>query len=207
MAYLIFIVLLFALLIGLIIGLIYWIYKIYLFYHKGNLRRFKIHIVIFTLLFVFVTWNLQIFPLSKNFYIKGRTTQLTGKSFWSWKEYSYDEFGVRGEGYTLDIYKFSEETADYFMEPDSSFFSDYPNNNNLGIKWTPTPVKNSDIEILEFATPVYVGWKGKVVQWQDNIREIATRKGSYYAYKRKGGTDFYIISPEDRLVILINHNM
>jgi len=154
-----------------------------------------------------VTWELQIFPLSKNFYIKKQTTLLTGKSFWSWKEFNYNELGVRGEGYTLYIYKFNQETAEYFENPDSTFFTEYPPESNSKIRWTPTPVKSEEIEILEFVTPVYCGWKGEIVTRQDFIRKIATSKGAYYAYRHGGSTDFYLVSPKNRLVILINHNM
>jgi hypothetical protein len=154
-----------------------------------------------------VTWELQIFPLSKNVYIKEQTTKLTGKSFWSWKEFSYDEWGVRGEGYTLDIYKFSQETANYFLNPDSLFFTNYPLKTESDIKWTKTPVRDEDLNILDLVTPVYGDWKGEIVNRQDFIKKIATRKGAYYAYRHGGGTDFFIISPKDRLVILINHNM
>jgi len=132
---------------------------------------------------------------------------LTGRSFWSWKEFNYDEWGVRGEGYTLDIYKFDQETAQYFKNPDPTFFTEYPPEGVSEIKWTPTPVKSEEMEILDFVTPVYGGWKGEVVTRQDFIREIATNKGAYYAYRHGGSTDFYLVSPKDRIVILINHNM
>lgn len=132
---------------------------------------------------------------------------MTGKLFWSWKEFNYDELGVRGEGYTLYIYKFDKETAEYFENPDSAFFRNFPPANYSQIRWTPTPVKSGDMEILDFVTPVYAGWKGEIVTRQDFIKNIATQQGSYYAYRHSGSTDFFIISPKERLVILINHNM
>ena len=194
-------------LIGLFVGLFIWIYRLIRLYRKGSKKSFIIQITILTLLVIFVTWEFHIFPLSENFFIKKQTTQLTGKSFWCWKEFSYDEWGIRGEGYTLYIYRFNQETAEYFANPDSTFFMNYPLEINSQIQWTPTPVKNEEMEILEFATPLYAGWKGEIVTRQDFIRAIATREGAYYAYKHGGMTDFYIISPKDRLVILINHNM
>jgi hypothetical protein len=194
-------------LIGLVVGLTIWIIRLFRLYKKGKKKSFSIQVAILTILIVFVTWEIQIFPLSKNFYIKERTTVLTGKSFWSWKEFNYDEWGVRGEGYTLYIYRFSQETADYFKNPDSLFFTNYPPENYSEIKWRATPVKSEEMEILEFVTPFYAGWKGEIVTRQDFIRNIAKNKGAYYAYRHGGSTDFYLISPKDRLVILINHNM
>lgn len=156
---------------------------------------------------IFLTWQLQIFPLSKNFYIQNRTTELTGKKFWSWEEFDYEEISVRGEGYTLDIYKFSEETAEYFKNPEKEFFDNLPTKEFADIRWTRTPVKENEQEILEFVTQTYVGWKGAIVDRQDFIRQIANRPGAYYSYDDGGSTNFYLIAPDKRLVILINHNM
>jgi hypothetical protein len=197
----------FLFILGLVIGLTIWSVRLYKLYKAGKRKSFTIQICILTALIVFATWELQIFPLSENFYIKEQTTKLTGKSFWSWKEFSYDELGIRGEGYTLYIYKFSQETADYFSNPNSLFFSTFPRKTESDIKWTKTPVKKEDLKILEFVTPIYIGWKSEIIARQDFIKKIATRKGAYYAYKDGGGTDFFIISPKDRLVILINHDM
>jgi hypothetical protein len=154
-----------------------------------------------------VTWKLQVFPLSKNLYIKKQCAVLTGKTFWSWKEFAYDEWGVRGEGYTLDIYKFNDEVAQYFKNPDSTFFKTYPPKEYSSIRWTPTPVKSKDIDVLEFVTPIYLGWDGEIVNRQKFIKDIATAPGSFYSFKDGHGSDFYLISPKDKLIILINHNM
>ncbi len=197
---------LFLILLMLIIGFIFWIYKTYKLYIAKKKRAFWINLSILCILFIFITWELQLFPLSKNFYIKDRCEQLTGKTFWSWKDYSYDEMSVRGEGYTLDIYSFSDEMSAYFKNPDSVFFS-YPKINDSDIKWTKTPVSVKEQEILEFVTPVYGGWGNEIIIKQDYIRNIANTEGSYYAYQNTGSTNFYIISPKRRLIILINHNM
>ncbi|MBO0330809.1 hypothetical protein [[Muricauda] lutisoli] len=143
----------------------------------------------------------------KNFHIQDRTSELTGKKFWSWKEFDYEEISVRGEGYTLDIYKFSEETAEYFKNPDKEFFDSLPTKEFADIRWTKTPVKEIEYEILEFVTPSYGGWKGEIVDRQDFIRDIANQPGAYYSFDIGGSTNFYLIAPDKRLVILINHNM
>ncbi len=198
---------LFLLLIGLIVGLIIWIVRLFSLYRKGKKKSFAIQVSILTALLILLTWELQIFPLSKNFYIQNRTTELTGKKFWSWEEFDYEEISVRGEGYTLDIYKFSEETAEYFKNPDKEFFDNLPTKEFADIRWTRTPVKESEQEILEFVIPTYGGWKGEIVERQDFIRQIANQPGSYYSYDDGGSTNFYLIAPDKRLVILINHNM
>jgi hypothetical protein len=181
--------------------------RLFRLYKKGKKKSFAIQASILSAILIFLTWELQIFPLSKNFYIQERTTGLTGKKFWSWKEFDYEEIGVRGEGYSLNIYKFNEQTAEYFKNPSNEFFDSLPTNEFATIKWTRTPVKEDEQDILEFVTPVYGNWNGEIIEKQDFIRQIANKSGSYYSYSAGGSSDFYLISPDKRLVILINHNM
>ena len=202
-----FYLILLLILILLIIGFIFWIYRIIKAYKKGYKKSFWIQSSILGIILIFVTWQLQIFPFSKNFYIKERTEKLTGKSFWSWEEYDYEELGIRGEGYTLDIYEFNDEMADFFSDPTTDFTQNFPPEEFADIKWTKTPVKETDIETLEFVTPTYAGWNGEIVEKQEFIRTIAKEEGGLYAYKKTGGTDFYLISPKRNLIIMINHNM
>jgi len=194
-------------LIVLLVGLVIWIVQLFKLFKKGKKKLFAVQVSILTVLVVFVTWELQIFPLSKNFYIQDRTTALTGMKFWSWGVFEHEEISVRGEGYTLDIFKFNEEIAEYFRNPDKVFYEKFPPNEYADIKWSKTPVIESEQEILEFVTPVYAGWKGEIVDRQDFIRQIANQTGAYYSYDTGGSTNFYLIAPDQRLVILINHNM
>ena len=198
---------LFLVLIGLIVGLFIWIVRLFRLYRKGKKKSFAIQVSILTALLILLTCELQIFPLSKNFYIQDKTTELTGKKFWSWEEFDFEEISVRGEGYTLEIYEFNEEIADYFKNPDKEFFDSFPTKELADIRWTRTPVKESEQKILEFVTPTYGRWKGEIVERHDFIRQIANQPGSYYSYDDGGSTDFYLIVPDKRLVILINHNM
>ena len=195
------------LLIALIVGLIFGIVRLFRLYKRGKKKSFVIQISILTVILIFTTWELQIFPLSKNLYIQNRTTELTGHKFWSWEEFDYEEVSVRGEGYTLDIYKFSEETAEYFKNPNKDFFDNFPPKELADIKWSRTPVKKNEQKILKFVTPNYAGWKDEIVDRQNFIRQIANHPGAYYSYDDGGSTDFYLIVPDKRLVILINHNM
>jgi hypothetical protein len=202
-----FYIIILLILIGLLVGLIVWIIRLIGLYRKGRKKSFTIQVSILTAILVFLTWEFQIFPLSKNFYIQDRTTELTGQKFWSTEEFDYEEISVRGEGYTLDIYKFDEETAEYFKNPDKNFFDNFPPKEFADIKWTRTPVQENEQEILGFVTPIYGGWKGEIVDRQDFIRQKANQPGAYYSYDDGGSTNFYLIAPDKRLVILINHNM
>ena len=188
---------------------VFWIFSLVKLYRKGKAKRklFYVQAILLSTILIAISWQLHTFPLSRNFYINEQAAKITGKSFWSWKEFSYDD-GVdfRGEGYTLDIYKFNNDMAAYFVNPSDEFFKDFPPQKLSSIRWTKTPIKEEEQSILEFVTPVYGGWKGEIVERQDFIREIATKEGAYYAYQRDN-TNFYLIVPKKRLFIMIYHNM
>jgi len=210
----IFYLIIFLILIAILIGFCIWIYRLIKLYKKGNRKSFWLQSSLLAIITVIVTWNLQIFPLSKNFYIKEQTELLTGKSFWSWELYDYEEISVRGEGYTIDIFEFDDKMAEYFKNPDSDFFVKYPleldyRENWNRNTWKKTPVLESEIEYLEHSTPHYGGWKGKIVERMEFVRKLAKKEGSFYAYNNRGesNVDFFIICPNEKLIIMINHNM
>lgn len=200
-------IILFLIAFVLLLVFVIWIYRLYKLYKRGKKKSFTIQVLILSGLVVFVTWEFQIFPLSKNVYIKHKTTELSGRSFWSWKVFDHEDISVRGEGYSLDIYKFNESTADYFKNPDANFFNSFPPAELSDIRWTKTPVKDEDQELLEFVTPIYAGWEGEIIERQEFIRQIANSAGAYYAYQNGGSANFYMIVPDKKLVIIINHNM
>ena len=178
-------------------------------YRKGASKRksFKIQFSILMVLSIAAIWYLRIFPFAHNIEIMNLSESLTGKRFWSWKNFKYYDGSVRGEGYYLDINKYNERTAAYFEAPDSSFFKDYPPESSSLTRWRPTPISENEVEMLEFATPTYAGWKGKIVESQSFIRTIAISPGAYYSYRHENSTELYIISPKERVIILIYHNM
>ena len=171
-----------------------------------------VELVIFSALIIFVTWDLKIFPFSKNFYVKQLSEQITGKQFWSWKEFEFEEISVRGEGYSVFAYKFNKEMANYFLDPDDDFFEKYPQKpeyrkNWESIKWEKTPIRKDEVELLDIATPTYYGWSQSKLDKMDLVEEMAKQNGNYYAYNTNGSDiDFYMINPENRLIIMINHN-
>ena len=193
---------------------IVWFIRIIKLYKKGKSKRksFYLQLGIFSIILIFITWDLRIFPLSKNIYIKDQTEKLTGKSFWSWKEFSFEEISVRGEGYTIDVFKFNDEIAEYFKNPDKEFFETFPieleyRKKWKREKWKKTPVLKSEIEFLETATPNYGGWSQYRKDKMDFVKELANQKGNFYAYNTKlGDVDFFIISPTEKLIVMINHN-
>ncbi len=184
--------------------IIYWVYRIFKLYKPGSKNTFRIHLIIFLCLTTLVLWELRIIPLASNNDFRNKTLNLTGKTFWSWNKYRYDEFSVRGEGYTLEIYDLNNEMTNYFKKPDKEFFEKYPAQSISEMKWKRTPVDSSDQTILEYMTPTYGGWRKAIIKKQEYIRRVANEPGGYYTYK---GDDFYLISYREKIILWINHNM
>ena len=174
---------------------------------EGHKRALKINLIILLALFLGFCWLLNLYPFANNFYMQKRAEELTGKKFWSWKELAFDNLSVRGEGYTLYIYKFSEKTARYFLEPNESFFNEFPSKEFADTTWVKSPIKLDHLDELNFVLPKYAGFGSEIHDWHEQIRALLKDEGSYYSLRRKSDVDFYIVSPKRRLFIIINHNM
>ena len=115
----IFYLILFLLLILIIIAVIYWIYKIVIFFINKRSKKGFLHLSIFLILFSFLSWELRILPISLNNDFKNKTENLTGKKFWGWNIYRFNDFGFR-DGFTIETYRLNEEIAEYFKKPKKS---------------------------------------------------------------------------------------
>ena len=200
---------LFLLLIAFVVGLVFWGVNIFKFYRQKRTKIAIIHSVILGLVILVVCWELRIIPLSADWDFRNKTKDLTGKQFWSWNDYRYEEIGVRGEGFTFEIYKLNDDMAKYFTNPDKDFFEHFPSKEFQTTKWNETPIL--DTELLSFVTPMYGNWskslRKEIEEKQLIVRQVANDKGSYYAVRQSYGTDLYLISPKRKIIIYINHNM
>src|SRR5687767_14119989 len=193
----IYLILLLALLLLIVLS-IYWLYRIFKFYKTGNKKAFIINLIIFLCLTTIFLWELRVIPLASDNDFRNKTLELTGKRFWSWNNFRYDESGVRGEGYTLEIYNLNSEMVNYFKQPSIEFFEKYPTKEVSDMTWKRTPVDSSDKNTLEYMTPNYSGWGSEIVNKQDYIRRVANEPGGYYCYK---GNDFYLISYKEKIIL------
>jgi hypothetical protein len=175
-------------------------------------RRFRAAVLnsfLFVLLIITISWELRLIPLSTDWDFRNRTKALTGMEFWSSSEYRFEDIGIRGEGYTFEIYRLSDEVAAYFINPEEGFFSNYPDSRFETTRWEKTPIE--DTVLINYVTPIYSSWsksdQSQVARNQELVRKIAKENGSYFAVRRSGGTDLYLISPARKVFIYINHNM
>lgn len=200
---------LFLLLILALFGLIFWITKIAKFYRQKKTKIATINAIILGFLTLFVLWELRIIPLSADLDFRNQTKGLTGKQFWCWNDYRYEEGGVRGEGFTFEIYKLNDEMANYFSHPDKEFFERFPLEKFETTKWKETPIL--DTEFVNYVTPIYGNWsrslQKEIEKKQQIVKQISREKGSYYAIRQSHGTDLYLISPKLKIIVYINHNM
>jgi hypothetical protein len=204
-----FFLIIFLLVILVLFGLIFWIIKIFKFYRQQRTKIAIINSIVFGLLTLVVCWELRIIPLSADLDFRNQTKGLTGKQFWCRNDYRYDEIGIRGEGFTFEIYKMNDETAKYFINPDKDFFENFPREKFETTKWKETPILDTDL--VNFVTPIYGNWslslQKEIEEKQMLVRQVAKDKGSYYAVRQSHGTDLYLISPKRKIIIYINHNM
>ena len=157
----------------------------------------------------YFAWTFRIIPYANNFYVQDRTEYLTGKKFWSQKEFIFESMSVRGESYVFEVYKFNDETSEFFEQSDSLFFAEFPPDNMTDIRWTRTPIEKSEKEILEFVLSFHNSQDKELMKWQNIIREEAYKSRSYYSYSQRvirQKTYFYIIIPEMNYIGIIYLN-
>lgn len=186
-----------------------WCFKIFKYYQEKKTKKAIYHTIISGLICLIICWELRLIPLAHNVDFRNQTEELTGKTFWCWNDYRYNEIGIRGEGFTFEIYKLNDEMANYFTNPDKGFFEYYPNKKFETGKWQETPI--IDTEFLNYITPIYGNWskrlKKEIEEKQMIVKQISNERGSYFAIRETHGTDLYLISPKKKLIIYINHNM
>jgi hypothetical protein len=199
----------FLLLIIIFLGIAFWIYKIFKLFQQRKTRIAIVNTSVLAILAFTICWELRLIPLAVDLDFRNQTQELTGKRFWCWNNYRYDEIGIRGEGFTFEIYELNNEMASYFTKPDKDFFLFYPTNRFEATKWRKTPVVETDI--IDFVTPIYGTWsqglQSEIQERQKLVKEISKEGGSYYSIRTTHGTDLYLISPKKRVIIYINHNM
>jgi hypothetical protein len=118
-----------------------------------------------------------------------------------------DGWDLRGEGYSIDVYEIDHETVQYFervtldaLPKDPGYNSSY---GRTFSGWRSSPVESS---VVQYATPIYAGWKGELVDRIGKVKDLASKDGSLYSYYLPGSLSFFMIAPQEGILVVIHHN-
>jgi hypothetical protein len=190
---------------------LWWLVKILRAFRTGRKRVAWLNLGAFLLIALPIFWQLELLPLSRNIRFMDQAEELTGQRFWGWRDGGVDEPSVRGEGYWLEFFAYSEEVAKGFMEPDIVFFTHRPQSAWISQRgwhgWKRSPILLRDSLIFEAATPIFGGWSNAKVEAVERLKRWGRTPGCYYAYD--GGTgslNFYMINPHERAMAIVYSN-
>ena len=197
-------------------------YKIFKAFRKKDKRKLYRLSALLLILILIPGFFFKILPGSDFFWQpiekvqeKNYNEELTGLEFNDGKliyEYETERF-FNGDGYSIWIYELDEKTADYFKNPEPKFFTDYPTtdlrNHWQAEFWKKTPFDKTEQKFLDFA-------HSSLDTLDFELEDLLNEKGNYYGYEYYihnfgerelvGDIDFYIICPNRKIIVKINHN-
>ena len=147
---------------------------------------------------------------------KSYNLEITGFEFNNGETfYEYEsERAFNGDGYSIWIYEIDQITANYFKNPNDIFFKKHPRSELRSHWktefWKRTPFDKKEQQFLDFAHI-------SLDKLDFELTDLLNEHGNYYAYEHYthhfsdesvyiGNIDFYIICPNRRIIVKINHN-
>ncbi len=198
-------------------------YKIYKAFRKNDkLKLYKLTTFLIILILV-PGFFWKILPGSDFFWgpvekvqERNYNEELTGFKFNDGEKiYEYEtERAFNGDGYSIWVYKIDNSTANYFKKPNREFFIKYPKtelrNHWKSELWKKTPFDKKEQKFLDFAHT-------ELDKLDFELEDLLSEEGNYYSYEYLthdfnngtifiGNIDFYIICPERKIIVKINHN-
>ncbi len=198
-------------------------YKIYKSFRKNHKQKLYKLTTVLVILILVPGFFWKILPGSEFFWRpiekvqeRNYNKELTGFKFSDGEKiYEYEtERAFNGDGYSIWIYKIDDSTANYFTNPNSEFFAEYPKtelrNHWKSEHWKKTPFNKNDQKFLDFAHT-------ELSQLNFELEDLLNEEGNYYAYEYYmhdisdenyfiGNIDFYIICPRRKIMVKVNHN-
>lgn len=200
-----------------------WTWKTYK-KRKTSLLLFQVAAILG--LAFWLSWTLSIFPCSEAHYERKMIHELTGQSF-NTNSLTFSYEGTRhfnGDGYSILRYSLNEKEADLFRQPSPSFLNDYPIKGSGRSHWqyhqtwlkTPSQIPPAHLNFILWETNLLEDDSAEMVELRrnyDEVRTILSEPGNYYAYTYShlqsgypANIDFFILSPSQQRLIIINHN-
>ncbi len=195
-----------------------WALKMYRALRAKNKPKFYKFSIILIVLILIPGFYWKLLPGSNLFWNpiekaeeRNYNVELTGFEFNDGELiYEYEtERAFNGDGYSIWIYKIDDQTVEYFKNPKEEFFTKHPST-ELRSQWETefwkkTPFDKQEKKFLDFAHTT-------LEKLEFELEDLLYEKGNYYAYKYYmhsygiGNIDFYIICPNRKIIVQINHN-
>ena len=209
---------------SIIVLCIFAIYRMYLKYERKNRFQFWFASFFFGGIILAILFTNELLPGSKMYYDYSYSRRVTGRSMTLYNVYTYESYRepLLGDGYSLYLYKFDEESSHYFRNPNETFFTNHPFDLREPTdwatrNWTRCPIDVADSSLRKFALGEHSSLRAlqltELDQVQEVVKDLLRKKGNYYAYRANwNGGDWvqdislYVLSPEDGWLIAIYHN-
>lgn len=132
--------------------------------------------------------------------------------------FSYaSEREFNGDGYSIDVIDMPDGFWSWLKENEGQLMAYHPKKPEYRSKWNQvnwhqTPIKEDENRFLDFAVAEYAEVSPQLKQAHDLLRSLALSKGSLIAYCHNssdngiGDIDFYLLNPQAKVFILVNHN-
>lgn len=175
--------------------------------------------VVLTVVVVFPGLSWGILPGSSFYQDLVQTRQLTGHAFFlgSAEQSHHSERAFNGDGYSIAVYSISESAAATLAAPPPEFFEKLPvrpgyRSHWEAVPWRETPSRSEDSEYINFVSVASENRGSDPNNPQDVAARLLSEEGNYYSYfynvpsNHLGNVDLFIISPEERLLVIVNQN-
>lgn len=154
-----------------------------------------------------------------SFYARYRySRELFGSCFALWNsKYSYHSpRHFNGDGYSIEVLTTSDALSRWATAPPSDFGKTHPvlpsfRSHWSAIHWRATPVGADELKFLEFAL-MRSDNSSDLDAAKKFLERLANEPGHYFACfyfmhdSGVGNVDFFLLSPSERVLILVNHN-
>lgn len=209
---------------GIIVLCIFGIYRMMISYERKNRFQFWFVSLLLGGIVLAILFTNELLPGSSAYYNYKFSKSVTGRSMSLGNVYTYESYRepLLGDGYSLYIDKFDQESSNYLLKPSKTFFTDYPFNPKeksgwITKNWTKCPFDTTDLSYKEFALGETYSYGKSSVTKLDKVQlvvaDLLNREGNYYAYRARllgesvWNISFYVISPKDGWLLTIYNDM
>lgn len=208
---------------GVIVVCLFLMFRLYLSYQRRNKVRVWIAWILLGGFIGCILFVNELIPGSDAYYDYQYTKRILGKGILLDEVYTYESYRepLLGDGYSMYVYEFSEENANYFSDPSQLFFDNFPfgtDASNEHVKnWQQSPTTSIDSIYRRFALSEYSSFGPKeetdLLKAERLIGALLNEKGNYFAYRARVPEEdwvtditFFALCPKKKWLIAIYSN-